>query len=75
MIPLPLDTRDSIFKSCCGKIICHGCIYAMMMSEGKDVCAFCRSPPSSSDEETIKRLEALMDKGYGQAFYQLAGYY
>ena len=28
-LPLPLETGETIFKSCCGKIICSGCIDAM----------------------------------------------
>jgi len=61
--------------SCCGKTICNGCVYAMRMSEGKDICAFCRTPPARSDEEEIKRTKNLMDKGNAEAYFLLAGYY
>jgi len=71
---LPHFTQ-TVFQSCCGKIICNGCILAMEDSEGKDLCAFCRTPPASTDEETIKRVKNLMDKGVGGAFFLLAGYY
>jgi hypothetical protein len=73
MLPLPLDGESfaAQFQSCCGKSICHGCIYAMEMSEGKDLCAFCRTPPPSSAEEQIKRLKIQMDKGNGEAFNTL----
>src|SRR5210317_811966 len=27
--PLPLESSESTFQSCCGKIICNGCILAM----------------------------------------------
>jgi len=74
-LPMPLDADKSLFKSCCGKSICLGCIYAMKMSEGKDLCAFCRMPPPSSAEESIKRLKNLMDKGNGEAIYNLGGHY
>ena len=47
----------------------------MKMSEGKDLCAYCRVPPPSSDEEQIRLLKKLMDKGNDEAFHQLAGYY
>ena len=33
------------------------------MSEGKNLCAFCRSPDASTDEEKLNRLKKLMDKG------------
>jgi len=61
--------------SCCGKSICIGCIYVMKMSEGKDLCAFCRTPPSYSNEKEIERLRKLMDKGNGDAFCTLSGCY
>lgn len=55
--------------------ICNGCIYAMKMSEGKDLCAFCRMPPASSNEEERRRLKNLMDKGSGEAIDALASLY
>ena len=35
LLPLPIDNCQSAFNSCCGKVICNGCIYAMFMSEGR----------------------------------------
>ena len=60
-LPLPLQPDESTFNLCCGKIICNGCIVSMVMEEmrkGKKndelgMCAFCRSPHHSSDEERI----------------------
>ena len=44
MIPLPINPNEVLFKTCCGKMICDGCNYAMYMSEEgpDDLCAFCR---------------------------------
>ena len=39
------------------------------------VCAFCRTPHFSSEEEDIKRMMNLMEKGNAGAFYELAEYY
>jgi len=75
MLPMPLDASDSLIGSCCGKRICNGCRFAMFMSEEKDLCAFCRTPPPIRDEEIIKRLKEIMNKGNGDGFFQLAGYY
>jgi len=75
MLTLPINANQSVFKSCCGKTICNGCRFAMFMSEEKDLCAFCRMPPPSSAEESIKRLKNLMDKGNGEAIYNLGGHY
>ena len=77
LLPLPIGNHTT-YESCCGKVICNGCVYAMKMSEGGGdlyPCAFCRTPPASSKEEHIKRLKALMDRGNGMAFNQLAQYY
>jgi len=73
MLPFSLENRTSTFKSCCGKLICNGCIYAIKMSEGKSLCAFCRSPYATSNEEELKRINKLIDKGNGRAFYALGG--
>ena len=71
MIPI-LQINQAQFMACCGKGICHGCIYSMMECErGKDLCAFCRMPPSKSNKEEIKRLNKLMDNGNGEAFNTL----
>ena len=35
------------------------------------LCPFCRTPYAKSDEEELKRLEKLMEKGNADAFYNL----
>jgi len=75
LLPMPISSDDTTIESCCGKRICNGCIYAMNMSEGgADLCAFCRTP-EATDEEEIERTKKLMDKGNAEAFLLLAGYY
>jgi len=75
MLILPIDPNKCTFKSCCGKRICNGCVYAMKMSEGKDLCAFCRTPPPSSDEEEIKRTKNLMENGNAEAYSSIGSCY
>jgi len=79
-LPLQHGIQTESFMSCCGKVICAGCIVAMKMSViairksgGKinDLCAFCRTPPPSSDKESLNRIEKLVDKGNANAFYTL----
>ena len=79
-LPLPLNTGESVFQSCCGKLICSGCIVAMMKEtrgrgKKKDLCAFCREPSPSSEEDEVKRMKKLVDVGNAHACYNLAGYY
>ena len=78
MLPMPQEANTSSFQSCCGKTVCAGCDYEMRisLSEGGDLlCPFCRMPRPGSYSEEIKRTRKLMDKGNGDAFYHLAGYY
>ena len=83
MLPLPLDDAQLMFKACCGKFICGGCIHTMIMEEirrGKKkeevgMCAFCRTLRPNTVEEDIERLQKLMEKGNGNAFCTFAGYY
>ena len=74
-LPLPLDVGQTEFKSCCGKIICSGCIYAMAMEDIKKgkkkeemgMCAFCRTLRPISNEEKVKRLKGQMEKDNAMA--------
>jgi hypothetical protein len=43
-LPMSLDAKKSTFYSCCGKIICSGCVYAHHVKNGGDSCSFCREP-------------------------------
>ena len=78
-LTLPFHERQAIFKSCCGKLICNGCIYAMREeARGRGeigLCAFCREPKATSEEEDIKRTKKLMETDNSHAFYALAGAY
>ena len=77
-LPLPLDIigeSKSSFTSCCGKHICTGCIYAMNGRGKIDLCAFCRAPTPSSEEEIVKRVRKLMDANNAYGFLNFAGFY
>ena len=78
-LPLPIDGIQTMFQSCCGKLICCGCIYAMKKEargRGKiNLCAFCREPYPTSDEEDVKRTKKLMEVDNAYAFYSFAGFY
>ena len=53
MLPLPELATGYKYKSCCGKIVCSGCIYAVEKRDGVGLCPFCRTPTPTSDEEII----------------------
>lgn len=89
MLPLPLERGEATFESCCGKVICNGCNVAMVkeatlkrkskddaMSKGRmGACAFCRTPPPSSDKEAIERIRELVKSDNAEAYYSLGGVY
>ena len=83
-LPLPDSESEMIFQSCCGKLVCNGCMHEMIKEQkrkGKksteDLCAFCRNqePVSDKEDEVIVRLKKLIEKGNAMAFNALAGCY
>lgn len=50
-------------------------MYAMIKRGKKDICPFCREPGAGSQEEEVKRVKKLMEKGSALAYYSLAGFY
>jgi hypothetical protein len=58
-LPLSLDRKKSMFRTCCSEVICLGCDYANFMSNKHDEvkarrCPFCREP--AKDDENNKRM-------------------
>ena len=76
-LPLPLDAGERTFETCCGKLICSGCIYAMeeARERGKEsLCAFCREPKPTSDQEEVERVKKLMEANNANAICLFAIY-
>ena len=62
--------------ACCGKVICNGCIHAVnKRTEKQSLCAFCRTPVPTSDEETTKRRKKRMELGDPIAIYNIGSSY
>ena len=66
-LPL-LNPSGKKYKSCCGKFICSGCMYAPVYdNQGNKVdnqkCPFCRTPPATSEEEIAIRIKKRVDAG------------
>ena len=66
-ILLPSLESGRRYKSCCGKVICCGCMNAPVYdNQGKVVdkkCPFCRIPFPASDEESRERLMERCEAG------------
>ena len=77
---MPLLRTGRRYQSCCGRVICSGCIYANknMLSnnnEDHDVCPFCRIPAPVSDEETIEKENQRAEVGDALAILIVGGSY
>ena len=76
-LPLP-GTEETMFRACCGKVICDGCCFAAMEGDcerGKKqedigLCPFCRMPPVHLDEEEVARVKKVMERGNADAYSQ-----
>ena len=79
-IRLPYLGTGRTYMSCCGKMICSGCIYAPVRDhEGNIIadktCPFCRAPTPNTDEEVITRYKKRLDMNDALAFHNLGCHY
>ena len=68
----------AVYMSCCGKVLCTGCIYAVQSratKEEEDICPFCRTPPPDYEEDLIKRYEKRMEMNDSYAIYNMGCVY
>ena len=71
-IRLPSKQSGTIYKSCCGKKICCGCLHASAKAVGHlSLCPFCRAP-APTREESLKREKKRVEVGDSQAIHNLA---
>ena len=59
------------YNTCCGKMICCGCVYAGAMTGEEKLCPFCRTPQPRSDEEIVDMLKKRVDINDARAIYNL----
>eukprot|EP00979_Chaetoceros_neogracilis_P016505 scaffold8254_cov133-Chaetoceros_neogracile.AAC.1 len=74
---LPIDLDQNIYQSCCGKILCLGCVYAHSVAAAdteKGKCVFCRTEASSSNEEEIERMKKRVEANDAWAMLNLGSY-
>ena len=68
---MPTLNTGYAYNSCCGKVICCGCIYAGAMVGDDNLCPFCRTPAPYSDDENIKRIRKRVEVNDAQAMFEL----
>eukprot|EP00979_Chaetoceros_neogracilis_P003765 scaffold656_cov271-Chaetoceros_neogracile.AAC.75 len=76
---LPIEgDQNRRYQSCCGKMLCYGCVYANTVAAAdteKHKCVFCRTEVSSSDEMLIERMKKRVEANDAVAMYNLGTYY
>ena len=73
MLPLPPLHTGKKYKSCCGKVICSGCIYAVEKRDGGvGLCPFCRTP-TPTPEEIVEQYKKRMEVDDAEAIRFLGG--
>ena len=77
---MPTLHSGSKYKTCCGKVICSGCIYAPVYDDqGNEVdnekCPFCRSATPTTEEEIVERINKRAEANDPLAIYDLGCYY
>jgi TPR repeat protein len=71
---LPIDLDQKTYQSCCGEILCRGCVHAHSVAAAdteKYKCAFCRTEAPSSVEELIERMKKREEANDAQAMSHL----
>ena len=75
-LPLPSLETGMRHKSCCGKVVCSGCIHAVRKLDPVHwKCPFCRVPMPISDKETIRRIKARMEMDDAIATHSFGCFY
>ena len=79
-VRLPSLTTGYKYNTCCGKMICSGCIYAPVYDNKgnkvtEELCAFCRIAVPQSDEEVVEMIKKRADASDVEAIYLIAGIY
>ena len=77
---LPTLYTGRKYMTCCGKVICSGCLHAPRYDYlGNKVdnrkCAFCRAPAPKTNEEAITRMSKRVEADDPLAIGLLASYY
>ena len=67
-LPLPFLVSGKQYKSCCGKVVCSGCMYAVARNGGKS-CPFCRTFSALSREKKVDLLKKRVDVNDAASIY------
>jgi len=79
-LTMPSIHTGRTYQTCCGKMLCSGCIHAPVYDDqgnevNNEICPFCRTPETRSNKEHIERLNKRMEAGDCRAFCHIGYYY
>jgi hypothetical protein len=75
---LPIEGDQKRYQSCCGKMLCGGCVCAHFVAASDTArfkCVFCRTEAISSYEEDIERMKKRVEANDAEAMVSLGTYY
>eukprot|EP00979_Chaetoceros_neogracilis_P007062 scaffold1472_cov245-Chaetoceros_neogracile.AAC.5 len=75
---LSIEGDKNRYQSCCGNMLCFGCVYANTVAAAdteKFKCVFCRTEAPSSDEVQIERVKKRLEANDAWAMVRLGTYY
>ena len=74
-LPLPIVTELQRYQSCCGKMLCIGCIRAVLGGDNRCLCPYCRAPAPKSEGESIERVKKRAEADDANAIFSLGCFY
>jgi len=75
---LPIVLVQCMYQTCCGKILCRGCVHAHSVAAAdteRFKCVFCRSVATSSEEVLIEKMKKRAEANDAWAMFNLGRYY
>ncbi|EJK65465.1 hypothetical protein THAOC_13665, partial [Thalassiosira oceanica] len=73
-LPLPLDFKQWMFKACCMRKVCNGCILASQRRGMRD-CPFCRTATPKTHNQLLSMIRKRADAGDPVAIWHLGAKY
>lgn len=65
-VRLPTKETGKMYHSCCGKVVCKGCIHKVSKVTGAQICPSCNVPAPTTVREVNERNTKRME-GHGGA--------
>ena len=74
-LTIPSLHTGSKYQTCCGKVICSGCIHAVYMMKGEAKCPFCRVPTAETNEGSVRKIQKRVEMGDANAIHSFGCFY